>query len=322
VSIVTLADDELEALLRSPYGGVELATACGISAIVVDGTIDDVELGQTVAALPTVTIARGAGSLATCCDAVALDADQLAELAAGVTANPLASFALVSLLRGVERLSITHGLAAESATYSMLQAGPEFARWRAVNPTKDRNDHGDNAQPRVLLERQGSTLQVCLNRPDHHNAFDVAMRDELFDALLFASSDSSLRTISLFGLGPSFCSGGDLNTFGTSPDPATAHAIRLARSCGRLLAQLSDRVDVQLHGACFGAGIELPAFCGRVTAATDTVIALPEIGLGLIPGAGGTVSLTHRIGRQRTAFLALTGKRIDAATARAWGLVD
>jgi enoyl-CoA hydratase/carnithine racemase len=54
----------------------------------------------------------------------------------------------------------------------------------------------------------------------------------------------------------------------------------------------------------------------------DTVIGLPEVSLGLIPGAGGTVSLPRRIGRHRTAWLALTGRTIDAATARAWGLVD
>jgi Enoyl-CoA hydratase/isomerase len=319
VSIVTLADDDLDALLRSPHRATDLATAHGVRAVILDGAIDHIGLGHVVAALPTVTIAHGAGRLADYCDAIAQDARQLDEFIKGIGANPLASFALVSLLRGVGQLSIADGLAAESATYSMLQAGPEFARWRAANPP---NDRMIDPTPRVLLDRDDSTLHVRLNRPDRHNAFDVAMRDELFDALLLAASDPSLTAVSITGLGASFCSGGDLDSFGTSPDPATAHAIRLARSCGRLLAQLSDRVEVRLHGACLGAGIELPAFCGRVKAAADTVIALPEVGLGLIPGAGGTVSLTRRIGRHRTAYLALTGAQVDAATARAWGLVD
>ena len=86
--------------------------------------------------------------------------------------------------------------------------------------------------------------------------------------------------------------------------------------------ELADRVTVELHGACFGSGIELPAFAGRVVAAPDTAIALPEIALGLIPGAGGTVSLPRRIGRRRTLLLALTGRTIDARTALEWGLVD
>ena len=71
-----------------------------------------------------------------------------------------------------------------------------------------------------------------------------------------------------------------------------------------------------------GAGIELPAFARRVVAAEDAFFQLPELSLGLIPGAGGTVSIPRRIGRQRTARLALSGERLDAATALEWGLVD
>ena len=71
-----------------------------------------------------------------------------------------------------------------------------------------------------------------------------------------------------------------------------------------------------------GAGIEVPAFAGRVVATADAAIALPELGAGLVPGAGGTVSIPRRIGRHRTALLGLTGSPIDAPTALAWGLVD
>ena len=92
--------------------------------------------------------------------------------------------------------------------------------------------------------------------------------------------------------------------------------------CGRLIHTLKHRITAHLHGACMGSGIELPAFAGRVLAAADTRIALPEIQLGLIPGAGGTVSLPRRVGRHRTALLALSGTVIDAPTALGWGLVD
>ena len=91
---------------------------------------------------------------------------------------------------------------------------------------------------------------------------------------------------------------------------------------GECLPTSATRVVVHLHGACFGSGIELPAFASRVIAAPDVRIALPELALGLIPGAGGTVSLPRRIGRHRTAQLALTGRTIDAVTALDWGLVD
>jgi enoyl-CoA hydratase/carnithine racemase len=66
----------------------------------------------------------------------------------------------------------------------------------------------------------------------------------------------------------------------------------------------------------------MAAFCGHVTCRADAVLGLPELSLGLIPGAGGTVSITRRIGRWRTAYLVLSGQTIDAATALDWGLVD
>jgi enoyl-CoA hydratase/carnithine racemase len=119
-----------------------------------------------------------------------------------------------------------------------------------------------------------------------------------------------------------FCSGGDLDEFGTLPDPATAHAIRSTRHPARLLHALEPRVECVVHGSCVGAGVELPAFATRVVARPDASFRLPELGMGLVPGAGGTVSLPRRIGRQRTAWLALTGVAIDVETALSWRLVD
>jgi enoyl-CoA hydratase/carnithine racemase len=74
--------------------------------------------------------------------------------------------------------------------------------------------------------------------------------------------------------------------------------------------------------SCVGAGIEPPAFAGRVVAAPDTALRLPEIGMGLIPGAGGTVSIPRRIGRRRTLHLTLDGGPLGAADALERGPVD
>ena len=126
----------------------------------------------------------------------------------------------------------------------------------------------------------------------------------------------------LRGEGPTFCAGGDLDEFGSRPDPATAHLVRILQSAGRAIDAVADRVTAHVHGACRGSGVELPAFAGRVVASADATFGLPEVSLGLIPGAGGTVSLPRRIGRHRTALLALTGRPIDASTALDWGLVD
>jgi enoyl-CoA hydratase/carnithine racemase len=167
----------------------------------------------------------------------------------------------------------------------------------------------------------GAVLHITLDRPAVRNAYDAAMRDALLDALAIAQADPAVRVV-LDGAGPSFCSGGDLDEFGTRRDPASAHLVRLGRSAGHALHLLADRVTARVHGASVGSGVELAAFAGRVVAAPDATFALPEVAMGLVPGAGGTVSIPARIGRHRTAWLALTGERIEAPTARVWGLVD
>jgi len=154
------------------------------------------------------------------------------------------------------------------------------------------------------------------------NALDAMMRDELTEALTLAAASSDVARIELRGEGKAFCAGGDLDEFGSRSDPASAHLIRLERSVGRALSRLEKSTVTYLHGACMGSGIEFAAFTDWVVAAEDTRIALPEIGLGLVPGAGGTVSLTHRIGRLRTAWLAFSGCTIGPETAHDWGLVD
>lgn len=238
------------------------------------------------------------------------------EVAAVVARRPHASAALVRLL-GDPAADLESGLVAESAAYAGLQGGPEFARWLVERgpatpvPTPDP----------LRLRREGDRLTITLARPEVHNAVDVALRDALVEGLELVAADPSLTAV-LEGAGPSFCSGGDLREFGTAPDPATAHAVRLERLPARALAVVADRVTARVHGHCVGAGAELAAFCHRVVADPNTTFRLPEVTMGLVPGQGGTVSIPRRIGTPRTAWLALTGRAVDAPTALAWGLVD
>jgi hypothetical protein len=248
------------------------------------------------------------------------DGPELDALLVTIDANPQAAIALALVLRGGDVRPLADGLQLESAVYGTLQAGPEFARWRASRPV--RSSRPAEEGPAVLVDRSGDVLDVVLNRPSVRNALDARMRDDLVAALAVAAHDPSITQIHLHGAGPAFSAGGDLDEFGTRPDPAAAHLVRMTRSPARAVAGLADRVVAHLHGACMGSGIELPAFAARIIGRPDTVIALPEVRLGLIPGAGGTVSLPRRIGRHRTAQLALTGHHIDAPTAHAWGLID
>ena len=276
----------------------------GLAAVVVGITDHRAPLTHPCAVVCDVVLAR---------DDPAVDA-----ILATVDRTPTASVALAMLLRGAARRAVDDGLLAESAVYSALQSGPELARWRAANPPRARSPEG----PPVQVDRSGDVLTITLDRPHVRNALDTAMRDALVDALALAAADPSIVEVHLRGAGAAFCAGGDLDEFGSFPDAANAHLVRLQQSVGRAIAVVAERVTAHLHGACVGSGIELPAFAGRVLAAPDTRISLPELSLGLVPGAGGTVSLPRRIGRWRTARLALTGEWVDAPTALEWGLVD
>ncbi|MFV2173116.1 enoyl-CoA hydratase/isomerase family protein [Actinomadura sp. LOL_016] len=245
--------------------------------------------------------------------------ERLAAIRAAVAANPRAALVLREVLRATEHLPVPAALDVESYAYSTLLGGTEFARWlesRGPRPLPP-----EAAEP-VLLDRVGDRLHITLNRPERRNAYGRQVRDALVDALRVARLDDGIARIVLDGAGPAFCSGGDLAEFGTAPDLATAHHVRTRAGAGRPLHRLAGRTEVRVHGACVGAGVELPAFAGRVVARPDAVFRLPEIAMGLIPGAGGTVSVPRRIGRHRTLYLALTGEPLGADTALAWGLVD
>jgi hypothetical protein len=282
---------------------------------------------EALAELPCPSVAIAQGLLAPAAEALVAEFDvvvatplELELIADGVFANPLAAQALAQLLRLSSGCSVHEGLVAESLVYSTLQGGPEFAAWLAARPDPKPRPPPD--RPLVRIERVEGRLELWLDRPEKRNAFSAEMRDALCEGLALAVMDGSVERVSLRGEGPVFCSGGDLDEFGTLPDPATAHAIRSTRHPARLLHALDKRVDCVVQGSCVGAGVELPAFAPRVLARPDASFRLPELAMGLVPGAGGTVSLPRRIGRQRTAWLALTGAPIDAETAQRWRLVD
>ena len=241
----------------------------------------------------------------------------VADLAARVVEHPVAAVTLAWLLRGSAELPVPEALAAESAAYSTLLAGADFRGWlERRGPARP----PDGAR-RVDVARTGDVLSVVLNRVPRRNAVDARMRDGLREALELALHDPAL-TVELSGAGPAFSAGGDLDEFGTASDLALAHVVRVAASPGAVVHLIRERVTARVHGACVGAGIEIPAFAGRVIAAPDAYFQLPELGMGLVPGAGGTVSITRRIGRSRLLWMALTGIRLDVPTALEWGLID
>ncbi|WP_063127042.1 enoyl-CoA hydratase/isomerase family protein [Nocardia fusca] len=244
------------------------------------------------------------------------------EFLARVQRCPQASHIAGQVLRASEDLPVPAAIDVESLAYSTLQGGAEFGAWLGERRRLGRPLPPPPDTAPVLLSAEGDTLRITLNRPERRNAYGTAVRDGLVEALRTAVVADAFGRIVLDGAGSSFCSGGDLDEFGHTPDIATAHLIRTRGGAARLMARLADRIEVRLHGHCVGAGIEIAAFAGRVVAAPDTVVRLPEVAMGLIPGAGGTVSVPRRIGRWRALHLFVTGVALDAERARAWGLVD
>lgn len=219
--------------------------------------------------------------------------------------------------------SLRAALTVESLAYSTLQGGPEFARWLAAQPPRERHA----ADEPVLIERDADTgLAITFNRPEKHNAFSNALRAGLLDGLEIAQLDDGIDRCVLRGVGRSFCSGGDLKEFGLFDDVAASHIARTRYSPALALAAVTDRLGAdfvaEVHGAVMGSGLEMAAYAGTVRSDRSARFGLPELQLGLIPGAGGTVSVTRRIGRWRTAYLVLSGELIGPETALAWGLVD
>jgi len=264
--------------------------------------------------------AQGPSHLANAADMVVDGPAELDSVTNRIERFPHASAVLVQVLRTCGQLDVASALVVESLAYATLQGGAEFARWLAGR--SQRRSHAAPAEDVVLLRRQGDELHVVLNSPGNRNALSAAMRDALADAFRFAAQDSSIAHVEVSANGPCFSAGGDLTEFGTMTDLAEAHRIRMLRMPAGYLAACRDRCTFRLHGACIGAGIELPAFAARLVAKPDATFRLPEVGMGLIPGAGGCVSIPRRIGRQRTAHMAILGEAIGAEQALAWGLID
>lgn len=314
-----LDDDELAAAARHAAHALPVLIGVAHSDL-------PARLGPLLDALDLTLTSRPEGRLATACPGSTSVDEAVATLAARAAATPRAAMTSALLLRQGERLAVWSGLVAESAAYSALLAGPEFAAWLATRgPSRPATGApgGATGAPSgpVQLHRDGDVLHVRLARPGRRNAVDTMTRDALVEAFDLALADTSVK-VHVSGEGPDFCAGGDLDDFGSAPDPATAHLIRLAQSVGWRIHQCRERTSVRVHGACLGAGLELPAFAARLVATPSARFGLPELGLGLLPGAGGTVSVVRRIGRWRTAYLLLSGRVLDAPEALAWGLID
>ena len=265
--------------------------------------------------LPAVVMALHATPAADLC----VTAADVAQVLQTIVVHPAPVLALVQLLRLTVGMPVAAALTAESLAYAALQGSAGFAQWRAGLIRKAAPRHDAPALRHVAHDRHD---HLVLNRPARANMINMDLREALVAALGALALDGSARPILLTGAGRWFCAGGDVHEFGLVSSPDAGHVLRQRANLPAAVARVADRLHVHLHGAVIGAGIELAAFAGHVTAHPATTFRLPELGMGLLPGCGGTVSIPRRIGRQRFALLCLTGATLDAATALDWGLID
>lgn len=242
--------------------------------------------------------------------------DKIAAFTEAARAAPLAAGVLRQVLRLTETMSFADALQVESLAYSTLLGGAEFRRWRAAHAAASARHGGE-----VTYARAGDHVTLTLASPETRNAMNAAMRDALWEKLAAVLDDPSAPRVTLRGAGACFSVGGDLDEFGANTDLAQAHAIRTARSVAALVHELGARCEILFHGACIGSGLEAPAAAGRRVALEGAFFQLPELQFGLIPGAGGTVTLPRAIGRHRACAIMLGAARISAATALDWGLL-
>lgn len=256
-------------------------------------------------------------ALAELCDVVVEPPIGIDAIVENVLRHPLTAAATVQLLRLLPSLTATQGLDVESLAYAMLQGSGEHEAWLASRPGVAQSSAGN-----IVLHRRGARLDIVLDRPEAANAINTKIRDGLAEAFSLASLDDEIEEVRWRANGRAFSLGADLDEFGTTRDPATAHDIRMHSLPARQVLRCAQKLRVEIDGACVGAGLELAAFAHRIEATSRAWFHLPELAMGILPGAGGCVSLTRRIGRQRTALMILSGRRLSARKALEWGLVD
>ena len=301
--------------LRSAASCEDLSPVAGVSGVIVTD-----ELNETAELKPQCPVISTEGSGHSDLIDVHIESDQsLDVLIDGIESSPIAAATLVQLSRVNTNSTVIDSLITESLAYSSLQHSAKFEGWLASEkPTNVKQF----SEPAILIDRSDDELTLTLNRPTNRNAWSTDMRDALAEHLQLAFDDQSISHITLRGLGPAFSAGGDLTEFGYARDAGVAHVSRQTRSPAFLMHLLREKITAELHGACVGAGIELPAFARRVTARSGAFFQLPEVRFGLIPGAGGTASILNRIGRSRFNYMALSAERINVETALKWCLID
>ena len=175
----------------------------------------------------------------------------------------------------------------------------------------------------LIYEKEDALALVTLNRPQFLNAYNIQMRDDLFEVLHAIRDDDEVRVALFKGAGEkAFCAGADLSEFLTAPPPVTARQIRFDRDVWGLFLSIPQPLIAVLHGYVLGSGIEMAVCCDLRITSDNAQIGLPEVALGINPAAGGTQALPRAVGPAGALEMLLTGRWMDAREALQIKLVN
>jgi len=175
----------------------------------------------------------------------------------------------------------------------------------------------------IIYEKEEGIGYVTLNRPQALNAYNLQMRDELYQVLGAIKDDPEVKVAIFRGAGErAFCAGADLSEFLTAPSPVIARQVRWERDIWGLFLSITKPLIAALHGYVLGDGIEIALCCDLRLASEDAQFGMPEPGLGIIPAACGSQTVPRMIGRAKSLEVLLTGRWIKAEEARRLKLVN
>jgi enoyl-CoA hydratase/carnithine racemase len=175
----------------------------------------------------------------------------------------------------------------------------------------------------IIYEKVNTKAYITLNRPKALNAYNIQMRDELFETLSAANDDPEVQVIILKAAGEkAFCAGADLSEFLTAPPPVAARQARFERDVWGLFLGIRKPIIAALHGYVLGSGIEMAMCCDIRIASDDAKFGVPEMGLGIIPAAGGSQTIPRIVGRGYALEMLLSGRWITSAEAKKIKMVN
>ena len=174
----------------------------------------------------------------------------------------------------------------------------------------------------LALDILGNVAVIKLNRPERINAINNELRMRIPQMLGELDNDPEIHAVVLHGgEAKGFCAGADITEKRGPQSAVEVRQLNMRHAWIDAFEAFSKPIIAAVHGFCFGGGLEIALACDIRIASSDAKFSLPETGLGLIPGAGGTQRLHRIIGFGRAMDLLLTGERIDAAEAQKIGLI-